>query len=259
MLPVGQFCETCATSCGGITPPAPPNIPPPLRRLRRIRRVHSACRHDRRPLSSATAADRHSLHRQLQRRAGAHGFNFIRAFLDILAGHRPAVFPQQRANIQHAGAAPVQVRFIVAGELLHAVAQVQQAEVAGPDHAAAGADEQLAAALDHVDAHVVQEGAGHLSGAAHADVVAGVGAPTATAVRGQQVIPAVVIDHVRGFAVDGDVHGLVDWNHPLAGLGIELHEADIAKIRAVGQPQLAVGGVQENGRIDRIAVLDAVR
>ena len=29
MLPVGQFVETCATSCGGIGAPVPPNIPPP--------------------------------------------------------------------------------------------------------------------------------------------------------------------------------------------------------------------------------------
>jgi len=53
--------------------------------------------------------------------------------------------------------------------------------------------------------HVVEEGAPRLSRAAHADVVAGVGAATATTVRGQQVIPALAIDQDRGFAVDGDV------------------------------------------------------
>ena len=83
----------------------------------------------------------------------------------------------------------------MAGELLHAVAQVEQAEVAGADDATAGADEELAAALEHIEAHVVEEGTGHFPGAAHADVVAGVGAPTATAVGGQQVVPAVAIDH----------------------------------------------------------------
>ena len=128
-------------------PPAPPPGPP---------RPRTAASPD------APAADRHSLHRQLERRAGAHGFDLIRAFLEVLAGDGPAVFPQQRADIEHAGAAPVEVGFIVAGELLHAVAQIEQAEVAGADHAAAGADEKLAAALDHVDAHVVEEGAGHL-------------------------------------------------------------------------------------------------
>src|ERR1039458_5499675 len=29
MLPAGQFADTCATSCGGITPPVPPNISRP--------------------------------------------------------------------------------------------------------------------------------------------------------------------------------------------------------------------------------------
>ena len=87
--------------------------------------------------SSAPTADRHSLHRQLQRRAGAYGFNFVCAFLDILAGYRPTVSPQQRPNIQHAGASLVQVRFKMAGEFLHIIAQIQQAKVPRSDHAAA--------------------------------------------------------------------------------------------------------------------------
>ena len=56
--------------------------------------------------------------------------------------------------------------------------------------------EQLSAALDHIDALAVEEGTGHFLRAAHPYVVAGVGAAAATAVRGQQVIPAIVIHHV---------------------------------------------------------------
>ena len=131
--------------------------------------------------------------------------------------------------------------------------------MAGANHAAAGADEQLAAALDHIDALVVEEGTGHFPGAAHADVVAGIGAAAATAVRGQQVIPAIVIDHVGGFAVDGEVAGLVVGVEALAGLGIEFHQPDVAEIGAVDQPQPAIGGIEKDARIDGVAVFDAVR
>ena len=208
---------------------------------------------------AAPAAHRHTFHGQFERRTGAHGFDLVGAFLQVLAGNGPAVSPQQRADIQHAGAAPVQVGFVVQGELLHAVAEIEQAEMTGADHTAAGADEQLSAALDHVDALVVEEGTGHFLRAAHADVVAGVGAAAATAVRGQQVIPAIVIDHVGRFAVDGEVAGLVVGVEALARLGIELDQPDVAEIGAVDQPQPAVVGIQKDARVDGIAVFDAVR
>src|SRR6266496_2071087 len=98
----------------------------------------------------------------------------------------------QRADIQHAGAAPVQVGFKVRGELLHAFAKIEKAEMTCANHAAPGAQEQLSAALDHIDALAIEEGASHLLRAAYPYVVAGVGAAAATAVRGQQVIPAIV-------------------------------------------------------------------
>ena len=144
------------------------------------------------------------------------------------------------------------------GELLHAIAEIEQAEMPGADHAAAGADEQLAAALDHVDALVIEEGTGHFLRAAHADVVAGIGAAAATAVRGQQVIPAIVIDHVGGFAVDGEIAGLVVGVAALARLGIEFDQPDVAEIGAVDQPQPAVVGIEKDARIDGVAVFDAV-
>ncbi len=91
-----------------------------------------------------------------------------------------------------------------------------------------------------------------------ADVVTGVCSPTATAVRGEQVVPALVIDQVRCFAVDRDVHGLVARVETRAGLGIELDQPDVAKIGAIDQPELAVGGVQKDPGIDGIAELDAI-
>ncbi len=80
------------------------------------------------------------------------------------------------------------------GEFLHAVTQVDQAEVAGADVATVGGDDEFAAASEHVHAHVVHVGARHTLGAAHADVVGGAVAAEARAVRAQQIVPAVAID-----------------------------------------------------------------
>jgi hypothetical protein len=82
----------------------------------------------------------------------------------------------------------------MAGELLQAIPQVDQAKMAGANDATAGRDKELAAAHEHGHAGMVEVRAGHFCAAAHANVVAGVGAATATAVRRQQVVPAVAIN-----------------------------------------------------------------
>ncbi len=114
--------------------PVPPNIPPPAA-------PPPPGPPPRAPLR-ASAAHRYTLHGQLECRTGADGFDFVRAFLEVVAGDGPAVRPQQRPDVQHAGAAPVEVGLVMAGELLYAVAEVEQTEVARADDAAAGADEE---------------------------------------------------------------------------------------------------------------------
>jgi hypothetical protein len=112
------------------------------------------------------------------------GFDLIRAFLEVVSGDGPAVSPQHRPDVEHARAAPVEVGFIVHGELPHVIAQVEQAEVAGADDAAAGADDQFTASLEHIEASVVEKGTRRFPRAADADVIARVGAATAAAVSG---------------------------------------------------------------------------
>lgn len=90
--------------------------------------------------SAAWAADRHSLYGQLERRSGSHGFDLIRPFLQILAGDGPTVFPQKRADIEHAGPAPIQVGFPVHGKFLHAFAEIEETEMTGADRTATGSD-----------------------------------------------------------------------------------------------------------------------
>ena len=144
------------------------------------------------------------------------------------------------------------------GELLHAVTEIEQAEVPGTDVAAARPEKQLAASLEHVDADVVDEWARHLARPAHADVVAGVRAGTAGSVRQQQVVPAVAKDHDRRFAVDGDVDRLRRGLRRCPVFGFELDESNVAEVRPVGEPERAVGRITKHARVDGIAVLHAI-
>src|SRR3954471_4038080 len=115
----------------------------------------------------------------------------------------------------------------MAGEFLYAVARLNQSKMPGPDKAAFRAQEQLPATLDHVNAHVVHERTGGLFAPPDTNVVTRVSARAATAMRGQQVVPAIVVDHRRSFAVDGQVNGLLRRLDSLPGLGIKLHDLEI--------------------------------
>jgi hypothetical protein len=106
---------------------------------------------------------------------------------------------------------------------------------------------------------MVEEGPRHLFRAADADVVARIGSAAAAAVRRQEVIEAVAEEHGGGLAVDREVAGRVAHVLARARPGIELDEADVAEVGAVDQPEPAVVGIEEHARIDRIAVLDAIR
>ena len=46
---------------------------------------------------------------------------------------------------------------------------------------------------------------------------------------------------------------------PLASFRIQLDEPDVAEVGAVGEPERSVRGIAEHARIDRVAVLDAIR
>ena len=135
--------------------------------------------------------------------------------------------------------------------------QIEQSEVTRPDVTSARAGKQFAAAFEHVDAHVVEIGAGHLARAAHADVVGGIGALAAGAVGDQQVVPAVVIDRNGGFGVDRDVHRRAVRVTALSGLGIQLDQPDVTEVGPIREPQPPVGG-EQHARINGIAVFDAI-
>jgi hypothetical protein len=144
------------------------------------------------------------------------------------------------------------------GKFLYAFAQIDQAEVAGTDVAAIGGNDEFAAASEHVYAHVVHEGTGHISGTAHSDIVSGIGAGAAGAVRARKVVPAVIIEHYCGFAVDGNITGLVVRVNTFSRFGIQLDLADVAEEGSVHEIQAASDGIEEESRIDGIAVFDAV-
>src|SRR5581483_1430968 len=88
-----------------------------------------------------TPADGSSFDGEFEDRARPRRFDLVRALLEVLAGYRPAVFPQQRANVEHAGPATIEIGLIVQREPLHPIAEIEQSEMAGSDHTACGARE----------------------------------------------------------------------------------------------------------------------
>src|SRR5436190_19370019 len=77
--------------------------------------------------------------------------------------------------------------------------------------------------------------------------------------RDQQVIPAIVMNHDRGFAVDRNVARLFIGVEALARTRIKLHQSNVTKIGAVCEPQLLGIRIKKDARINCIAVLDSVR
>ena len=192
---------------------------------------------------------------KLQRAAAALRFDLIRSGRKIFAADRPAIFPQQGLDREHATPAAIHIGFIVHRELLESVAKVDQAEMAGAVATPAPGDHQFPTAFQQRYAHMVDERAGRRARAPDANVVRRIGPVAARAVRSQQIVIAVAVEQCGGFHVDRDIDRLVACA-PGTRCGIELDHADIAEIGAVAQPQPPVG--EEEGGIDRIGVFDAV-
>jgi hypothetical protein len=165
------------------------------------------------------SADRHSFHGKIQCRTGAHGYDLIDPFFQVVPGLRPTVFPQQRPDIEDAGAALVEVGFIVKRKLLNA--PVRDPEVRNGPVRRPGRQTLRIASL-----RPAAYRRSHCQGKArspsllcHPDVVTGIGTPAATAVSSQQAIPAIVVYHVGRFTVDGEVTRLVARMKPFSVFG----------------------------------------
>ena len=174
-LPAGQFVETCGDilrrnrhrPCRANIPPPPPAAARPPDGAPAGRRCGASVPPGRPAAAATTAARRAAPPTGTPSTASSSAVPVrtdsisIGALLQVLAGHRPAVLPQQRADVQHAGAAAIQVGFIVQENFCTPSPRSSRPKWPGPIDAAAGSDEQLAAALNHVDALVVQERTGH--------------------------------------------------------------------------------------------------
>ena len=180
--------------------------------------------------------------------------DLVRSRREVIARDRPTVTPQERTNVEHAGAAAIEVRLVVAGKLLHAVAEIEETEMSRADVTAAGSGKQFPASLDHVDAHVVDKRSRHLLRAAHADVVAGIPSRTTRPMRDQQVVPALVKDHHGCFGVDGDIDRLPFRVQPFPRFRIQFDEPDITEVRPVCKPEAPIGGIAKHARVDRVTV-----
>ena len=74
----------------------------------------------------------------------------------------------------------------------------------------------------------------------------------------QQIIPAITVDQVGGFAVDTDIDSFIAF-HALSGLGIKFHQTDIAEIGSIAQPQTTRSGIEQQSGVDGITVFIAIR
>jgi hypothetical protein len=77
-------------------------------------------------------------------------------------------------------------------------------------------------------------------------------------VSGKQVIPAVVVHQVGGFAVDSQSVRLVVRVEAFSGLWIEFDLTDVPEVGAVDQPKPVRHGIQKDSRVDRVRILDSI-
>ena len=136
--------------------------------------------------------------------------------------------------------------------LLYALVYDYGAEVPGAEETLLRRDDHFAAAAEHIASHIVQERPCNAAGTAYYYIVSGVDAVAAGAVRAEQVVPAVAVNHFGGLAVYGDVSGLIA-GHASSGGRIQLYYADVAEIRAVSAVQAALRG-HYKADVDGIAV-----
>src|SRR5690625_1334781 len=110
---------------------------------------------------------------------------------DIRRGDRPAVLPGQLLDRK-----PERTAVVTVVEVVGQVALVQGL-TARADHRSLSAQQLRAPAVRQVHALGIQVRAGHRARAAHVDGVRRVHAGAAPAPGDEQVVPAVVLDHLR--------------------------------------------------------------
>ena len=185
--------------------------------------------------------------------APADGFDLVGAFGNEFADLRPVVLPDDGTDGEGAPSAQVKVGLPVEGCLLDAFLEDDAAEVAGTETPLFGSGDHLAATFDHGASDIVDERAVGVLGAACNDIIGGVHAIAAGAVGAEEVVPAVIVGHHSGLAVDGDVDGLAALE-TMSGLGIELDLADESEVGAVDAEEPAGAGVEEEADVDGVAV-----
>src|SRR6185437_1081696 len=193
---------------------------------------------------------------EFQGEAAANGLDLIGARREVIASNGPAIFPEQRADVEDAAARAVEVGLVVAREFFDIVIGDHASEVAETDVAAFRGSYERAAPLEQGDALFIDVRTCYLARTTNPNVIGGVGAIAAGAVRAQQVIPAVLVNEVGRFHVDSDIRGLT-CGERVAGLGIELENPDRAEVCAVADPELAT--LIEEGWVDRVGVFRAIR
>ena len=131
------------------------------------------------------------------------------------------------------------------------------AKVAGTSSTVTGSNHHTTTAMEHVTTDIVYVGTFHRTRAAHHDIIGRVDTITAGAMGSQQVVPAIFIHQGAGLTIDGNILLYVALD-AFASLGVELDEADIAEIGAIGSPQTTGSRIEQQTGVNGIAVLHTI-
>ena len=173
--------------------------------------------------------------------------------MKFFASHRPVVLPQQRTDSQHASSSLSEIRLIVERHLFYTIFLDIASEVSGARLQIVGSNHHLSTALQHLSAHIIHVWTGYLSRTSHHDIIGRIRTVATGAVSTQKIIPAVAINQISSFAVDGDIDGFVAF-HPLTRLRVEFYQTDKSEIGTITEPESAGSRVEQQARINGITV-----
>ena len=173
--------------------------------------------------------------------------------MKFITSHRPVVLPQQRTDSQDASSSLSEIRLIVERHLFYTLFLDIASEVTGTRLQIIGSNHHLSTALQHLSAHIIYVWTGYLSRTSHHDIVGRIRTIATGAMSAEKIIPAVAVNQISSFAVDGDIDGFVAF-HPPTSLRVEFYQTDKPEIGTIAEPESAGSRVEQQARINGITV-----
>ena len=173
--------------------------------------------------------------------------------MEFFASHRPVVLPQQRTDSQHTSSSLSEIRLIVERHLFYTFLLNIASEVSGARLQIIGSNHHLSTALQHLSAHIIHVWTSYLSRTSHHDIIGRIRTIATGAMSAEKIIPAIAINQIGSFTVDGDIDGFVAF-YALTRLRVEFYQTDKSEISTITEPESAGSRVEQQARINRITV-----